>query len=100
MIAEYVPAEAFVDPMTSEAFVYALDGDSFRLYSRGINRADDGGRHGYVKALDKLEDDLSMWPPPPPPEPPDEESLREELESIYGKDWVEAHFKDKGSDKK
>ena len=100
MIAEYVPAEAFFDPTTGGAFVYALDGNSFKLYSKGVNRIDDGGRQHYVKALDKLEDDISLWPPPPPPEPPDEESIRKELESIYGKDYVEAHFRDNGSDKR
>ena len=100
MIGEYVPAEALVDPTCGDAFVYALDGDSFKLYSKGENRIDEGGRRGYVKALDKSEDDILLWPPSPPPEPRDEESIREELEAIYGKEYVEAHFKDKGSDKR
>jgi hypothetical protein len=100
VIAEYVPAEAFVDPTAGGPFAYVLDGEGFKLYSKGDNRIDDGGRRGYVKALHKSEDDISMWPPPPPAEPPDKESLREELEAIYGKDWVEANVKDKGSDKR
>jgi len=99
-ISEDVPAEAFVDPTAGEAFVYALDGDGFKLYSKGINRIDDGGRHGYVKALDKFEDDIPLWPPPPLTEPPDEGSIKKELQDIYGKDYVEATFQDKGSDKR
>ena len=48
--SEYVPAEAFCDPTAGAAFAYTLDGDSFRLYSKGPNRIDEGGRRRYVKA--------------------------------------------------
>lgn len=99
-VAEYVPAEALVDPMSGGAFVYVLDGDGFRLYSKGVNRIDEGGRYGYVKALDMSQDDIALWPPVPPPKPADEESRKKELEDIYGKDFVEAHLKHKGSDKR
>jgi len=83
-VSNYVPPEAFADPVAGDAFVYARDGDSFRLYSKGPNREDEGGRCYYVRALDKVEDDIPLWPPPPPPEPPDEESIKKELEDIYG----------------
>ncbi len=101
-ISVYVPAEAFVDPTGGEAFVYVLDGDSFRLYSRGLNRLDEGGRQSYVKALDKVEDDIWIWPPPVP-EPRDESADDEMLklmEQIYGKEYMETLRKDQGSDKR
>jgi hypothetical protein len=101
-ISEYVPAETFVDPTGSEGFVYVLDGDSLRLYSRGLNRLDEGGRRRYVKALDKVEDDIWIWPPPVPAahddEPPDDEMMKQ-LERAYGKNYVETHFKNDGSKK-
>jgi hypothetical protein len=98
LVSKHVPAEAFSDAITGEAFVYAPDGNSFRLYSKGFNRIDDGGRCRYIRALNTIEDDVTLWPPPPP-ESHDEESMRKELEEIYGKDYVETHFKDDGSDR-
>jgi hypothetical protein len=86
-ISEYTPAEAFLDPTAGEAFVYTLDGDSFRLYSKGSNRIDEGGRRRYVKALDKSEDDIAIWPPPRPEPQPSKEEIEKELEKIYGKDY-------------
>ena len=101
-ISQYVPAETFVDPTGGEAFMYVLDGNGFKMYSRGLNRIDEGGRQGYVKALDKVEDDIWIWPPPVP-EP--EEKLTDDemlklMEKIYGKEYVETYMKkDQGSDK-
>jgi len=90
-ISEYVPVEAFADPISGDTFVYTRDGDSFRLYSKGLNRLDEGGRQDYVRELDIVEDDIWLWPPPAPePELPDEEVDREmmqQLEEIYGKDY-------------
>jgi hypothetical protein len=89
-ISEYAPAEAFLDPTGGAHFVYALEGDDFTLYSIGPNRIDDGGRHRYVKAQDKLEDDIAIWPPHVA-EPPGEESseaMMKELKAIYGEQYV------------
>jgi hypothetical protein len=101
-ISEYIPAEAFFDPAAEGAFVYAPDGDGFKLYSKGPNRIDEDGRQGYVKALDKVEDDIWIWPPPAPK--PREESTDDELlkqmEEIHGKEYLETYRKDKGSDKR
>jgi hypothetical protein len=101
-ISEFVPAEAFSDPTTGEAFIYGLDGDNFKLYSKGPNRIDEGGRRRYVKALKKSEDDISIWPPPVP-EPRDEstdDEMLKQMEEIYGKEYMETLRKDKGSDKR
>jgi hypothetical protein len=77
-VSPYVPAEAFVDPIPSEAFVYGREGDGFRLYGRGPDRVDDDGR----------DRDLSLWPPrvrEPAPEPNSQEILKM-YEQIYGKE--------------
>jgi hypothetical protein len=101
-VSKYVPPEAFFDPTAEGPFVYAPDGDSFRLYSRDLNGIDEGGRRRYVKALHKSEDDIPIWPPPAP-EPEDkltEDELLKQMEQIYGKEYVETYMKkDKGSDK-
>jgi len=86
-IFEYVPPETFLDPTSRSPFVYKQDDNSFRLYSTGPNRIDDGGRHRYVKALDKLEDDIAIWPPYVA-EPPSQEEITEEFKAIYGEDYV------------
>ena len=101
-ISESVPPEAFVDPTGGEVFVYVLDGDSLKLYSKGLNRLDEGGRYGYVKALDEVKDDIWIWPPPAP-EPRDDgpidEEMMKQLERAYGRGYVEIYMKNKGSDK-
>jgi len=101
-ISKYVPAEALVDPTNGDAFVYVTDGDSFRLYSKGLNRLDEGGRSGYVRGSKKVEDDIWIWPPSVP-KPGDNDSsddeLRKQMEEIYGKGYMETYMKDKGSDK-
>jgi len=88
-MSEHAPAEAFFDPTNGGGFVYTLDGDNFKLYSKGPNGIGEGGRHGYVKALDKVEDDIWIWPPPvPEPEPElSKEELEKQMEKIYGKDY-------------
>ncbi|MCP4612289.1 MAG: hypothetical protein GY845_26635 [Planctomycetes bacterium] len=63
-IKSLAPAEAFHDPTGNDAFVYALDGDGFRFYSKGINRIDQGGRRSYVLTSDKNQDDIAIWPLP------------------------------------
>jgi hypothetical protein len=103
-ISEYVPPDALLDPTADEAFVYVPDGDSFKLYSKGPNRVDEGGRNRYLRALKKSEDDISIWPPPvPEPEPESDsldEEMREQLEKAYGKDYVENLLKNDGSKKR
>jgi hypothetical protein len=102
-ISQYGPAEALVDPTNGEALVYGTDGDGFRLYSKGFNRIDEGGRSGYVRASKKVEDDIWIWPPPAPKPPEDEiadDEVVKQMEQIYGKEHVETYMKkDKGSDK-
>jgi hypothetical protein len=94
-VSPYVPAEAFLDPAGDGAFVYAVEGDEFKLYGKGFNRIDEGGRHGYVRSLGRSEDDIAVWPPPVrEPEPVDEEEMRRQMEEIFGRDFVEKHFRD------
>ncbi|MHC4478708.1 MAG: type IV pilus modification PilV family protein [Planctomycetota bacterium] len=46
-IRPLVPSRALTDPINNGAFVYRLDGKTFRLYSRGKNNIDEGGRRHY-----------------------------------------------------
>jgi hypothetical protein len=89
-VAEHVSAEAFLDPTSGNRFVYALEGDSFKLYGTGLNRIDDGGRDDYVKTLGRCEDDIAIWPPyVRKPEPETKEStelMKKQLKEIYGED--------------
>lgn len=62
-ISEYVQSEAFIDLINGDTFVFATEGDSFRLYSKGPNGIDEGGRFGYNPELKKAADDISIWPP-------------------------------------
>ncbi|KPL21274.1 MAG: hypothetical protein AMJ75_10295 [Phycisphaerae bacterium SM1_79] len=62
LISEYVPGEAFLDPTNNDAIVYALEGDGFRLYSKGPNGIDEGGRNGFIHDLKTSEDDITIWP--------------------------------------
>lgn len=62
LVSEYAPDEAFLDPTCDDAFVYALDGDGFKLYSKGPNGIDEGGRDGFVRDLDRSQDDIAIWP--------------------------------------
>lgn len=58
----FVPAGAFVDPTNRGAFAYKTTEQDFTLYSKGENNIDEGGRRGYVRALDKHQDDIAIWP--------------------------------------
>ncbi len=46
--------ELWTDPLNGGSFMYQLDGQAFRLYSKGRNGTDEDGAGG---------DDLSFWPP-------------------------------------
>ncbi len=89
-VAEHVPADAFLDPTSGDRFVYARDGDSFKLYSTGLNRIDEGGRDDYVKTLDRCEDDIAIWPPyvrqPEPETTESTELMKKQLTEIHGED--------------
>ncbi|MDI6450271.1 hypothetical protein [Anaerobaca lacustris] len=80
-ISAYVPAEAFVDPTSGGRFVYALDGNSFRLYSTGVNRTDEGGRARYIEERDYCEDDILIWPLPKP-EPRKPQPKHEDVDGV------------------
>ncbi len=62
LASDYTPNEAFLDPTGNDAFVYTLDGDGFKLYSKGPNGIDEGGRNGFVRDLNRSEDDIALWP--------------------------------------
>jgi len=63
LASDYAPDEAFLDPTGNDAFVYTLDGDGFKLYSKGPNGIDEDGRNGFVRDLNRSEDDIALWPP-------------------------------------
>ena len=88
-IAQYVPADALLDPTRGERFVYRLNEDGFTLYGTGINGIDEDGRWDGVKALDGHEDDIVIWPiriqqPPEHPSPESQEEMLRQLKEIYG----------------
>ena len=56
-----LPAEALLDPVNGEAFVYRLTEDGFTLYSKGQNSIDEQGEFGARKK--GRPDDLPYWPP-------------------------------------
>lgn len=69
-VSPYVPAEAFRDPTTDGTFVYAREGDSFRLHGNGPDGC------------------LTLWPPrvrESAPEPNSQEVVKM-YEQIYGKE--------------
>lgn len=57
-----VPPEALLDPICDDKFVYSLNGDTFRLYSKGPNHIDEAGQRDYIRASDKYQDDIAIWP--------------------------------------
>ena len=61
-----VPPNALVDPTGNDDFVYTIEGNTFRLYSKGINNIDEAGRRDYIPDLDKYQDDIAIWPLPVP----------------------------------
>jgi hypothetical protein len=56
-IKDHLETEMLIDPINSGSFVYKLSHDGFRLYSKGKNNIDEGG---------KREDDADDWPIWPP----------------------------------
>jgi len=54
------PEEIFIDPINGGSFVYKLTGDNFKLYSKGKNGIDDGGRRDYWYEKTGA-DDLMIW---------------------------------------
>jgi len=62
LLSDYAPDEAFLDPTCSDTFVYTLDGDGFRLYGKGPNGSDEGGRDSLVSSLNRYKDDIAVWP--------------------------------------
>jgi hypothetical protein len=62
MMSKYVPGEAFLDPTNGGAFVYVRGGDGFKLYSKGPNGIDEGGWDDFVRASNRHEDDIIIWP--------------------------------------
>lgn len=71
-VSPYVPADAFLDPVADGTFVYAREGDGFRLHGSGPDGC------------------VTLWPPRVrKPEPLSEETLRMH-EQIYGKEAAKA----------
>ena len=46
-LSSELPEAELVDPFTGDHLVYRVDGDTFVLYSAGLNLQDDGGRHDW-----------------------------------------------------
>jgi hypothetical protein len=57
-----VPAEAFIDPINNNSFIYKLTDDSFTLYSKGKNNIDENGKRDIWSIQDKGPDDWLFWP--------------------------------------
>lgn len=57
-IKTFADPNVLVDPQNSGSFVYKRTGDSFILYSKGLNNIDEGG------SRDSPADDWTIWPPP------------------------------------
>jgi hypothetical protein len=62
LIKPQVDKDILTDPHNNDPFVYALEGNSFVLYSKGPNGIDEGGQFGYNPTLKKTVDDISIWP--------------------------------------
>ncbi|MHC4173070.1 MAG: hypothetical protein ACYTBX_18040 [Planctomycetota bacterium] len=62
LISEYAPSEAFTDPTNGDKFIYARDGDNFKLYGKGFNGLDEGGRGSFWKRRSEEGDDIAIWP--------------------------------------
>ncbi len=55
--------EILTDPLNGGSFVYKLRDDGFRLYSKGRNNIDDGGKSDKSREPKTGADDWLMWPP-------------------------------------
>jgi hypothetical protein len=60
-IKDLVPTEILVDPINNKSFVYKLTADSFTLYSKGVNRIDEGGKWDKFEKKN-VADDWLIWP--------------------------------------
>jgi len=65
------PAEIFIDPLNGGSFEYKLSGDTFKLYSKGLNNIDEDGKYHSERGPDTLEivgkeDDILFWKPTTP----------------------------------
>ena len=58
-----VPAEAFIDSINNNSFIYKSTDDSFTLYSKGKNNIDENGKRDIWSVQDKGPDDWLFWPP-------------------------------------
>jgi hypothetical protein len=64
-IKSLAPTRAFIDPLNGGAFVYDVTEGGFKLYSKGPNGVDEGGRDGRPKPEDEnAPDDVAIWPIP------------------------------------
>jgi len=64
-IKSLAPPEAFIDPLNGGAFVYDATEGGFKLYSKGPNGVDEGGRDERPKPEDEnAPDDVAIWPIP------------------------------------
>ncbi len=69
-IKDFAPAEAFIDPLNNDDFVYKLTAENFTLYSKGKNNMDENGiyeTHSYKDSkgnwkIKAKEDDWLIWP--------------------------------------
>ena len=61
-IKPLTPAEIFIDPINNGSFVYKLTDDSFKLYSKGKNNIDDGGKRDKGNEEKTGTDDWLIWP--------------------------------------
>lgn len=55
--------EVLTDPLNGGSFVYKLSDDGFRLYSKGRNNIDDGGKSDKRGEPKTGADDWLIWPP-------------------------------------
>lgn len=58
LIASSLPAGSLIDPINGRFYVYRLSESGFSLYSIGLNRLDENGRHTSIGP-----DDWPIWPP-------------------------------------
>jgi hypothetical protein len=61
------PTEIFIDPLSSDSFVYKLTEENFKLYSKGKNSIDEDGEYESRFDFDRRvhiveEDDWLIWP--------------------------------------
>lgn len=71
-----------IDPFTGKNLIYRVTGETFTLYSTGVDRDDDGGKRTSAFGRMGGDGDYVFWPPeelperPPTPERPDKKPSR------------------------